>query len=132
MRKIVVNDCFGGFGLSTEGLQEYAKLAGMEVYYGPHGFKILLKVPQNVYEAQKLLDEESGDWSKSNEMVISDPDIPRDDPNLIKVVQELGEKVDAPYASLEIVEIPEDVKWHIVEEFDGTEHVDEDHRTWYP
>jgi len=27
------------------------------------------------------------------------------------------------------VEIPDDVKWHI-HEYDGLEHVAEDHRTW--
>lgn len=57
-------------------------------------------------------------------------DICRDDPALVQVVEELGEKSQYRYAKLRIVEIPEDVSWN-VQEYDGLEHVAEKHRTWY-
>ena len=53
----------------------------------------------------------------------------RDDPILIKVIEELGEDADGEYAALKIVEIPEGVRWQI-EEYDGMEWVAEQHRTW--
>jgi len=59
----------------------------------------------------------------------SDRDIPRDDKTLIKVIRELGVKANGMCADLKILEIPENVKWHI-SEYDGNEHIAEDHRTW--
>lgn len=58
-----------------------------------------------------------------------DRDIPRDDPALIQVVQELGDAADGYCANLKIVEIPDGVEWQI-EEYDGNEWVAEKHRTW--
>jgi len=58
-----------------------------------------------------------------------DRDIPRDDPALIQVVQEMGDAVNNYTSDLKIVEIPDDVEWQI-EEYDGNEWVAEKHRTW--
>ena len=58
-----------------------------------------------------------------------DRDIPRDDPILIKVIQELKEDADGFAAQLKILDIPDDVEWQI-EEYDGNEWVAERHRTW--
>lgn len=55
--------------------------------------------------------------------------VERNDPNLVQVVQELGVAAETPYSELKIVEVPDDVKWHI-HEYDGVEHVAEDHRIW--
>jgi hypothetical protein len=57
-------------------------------------------------------------------------DIRRDDPALVQVVEELGEKSSDRCADLHVVEIPEGVSW-LIEEYDGLEHVAERHRTWY-
>ncbi len=53
----------------------------------------------------------------------------RADPLLIQVVEELGRAASSGYAGLEIVDIPDDVEWHI-HYYDGLEHVAENHRTW--
>jgi hypothetical protein len=55
--------------------------------------------------------------------------IERNDPALIQVVEELGEKSFGQHAKLSIVEIPDGVSWTI-EEYDGSEWVAEEHRTW--
>jgi len=55
-------------------------------------------------------------------------EIPRDDPVLIQVIEQLGEKANTRYSSLKVIEIPDDVEWHI-HEYDGMEHVAENHRT---
>lgn len=93
IRRIVINDCYGGFGLSDRAMLEYKKLAGIS----------------------------EPDFYESN--------ISRDDPYLIKVVRDLGMAANGPHANLKIVEVPADVSWHIGE-YDGTEWVAEDHRTW--
>lgn len=53
----------------------------------------------------------------------------RSDPNLIRVVEKLGEKADGKFAELEIVEIPDGTDW-VIEEYDGREWIAEAHRTW--
>ena len=62
-----------------------------------------------------------------------DSDIPRDDPDLIRIIRQLGLKESAGhFASLRIVKIPDDVPadgW-IIQDYDGIEWVAEKHRTW--
>lgn len=59
----------------------------------------------------------------------SEYDIPRNDQYLVKVVERLGKAADGRFARLKIVDIPDDVEWHIGE-YDGIEWVAENHRTW--
>ena len=91
--KVVINTCFGGFGLSDAAIERFCELDGCS----------------------------SVDFWAGN--------LERNDPNLVKVVQELGKEADNAYSELKIVDIPAGVKWHICE-YDGLEHVAEDHRTW--
>jgi len=56
-------------------------------------------------------------------------DIPRNDENLVSVVEELGEESWGQFAKLKVVEIPDDVEWEIGE-YDGVEWVAEKHRIW--
>ena len=51
-------------------------------------------------------------------------DFKRDDPRLVKAVEELGsDKASGKYAKLEIVEVPDNLKhWHI-HEYDGSESI---------
>ena len=56
-------------------------------------------------------------------------EIPRDDPVLVQIIEQLNDRAGGTYSSLKIVEIPDDVEWHI-HEYDGMEHVAENHRTW--
>ena len=54
----------------------------------------------------------------------------RSDPDLIAVIEEFKERTNSWASEIAIVEVPDDVKWHI-HEYDGLEHVAENHRTWY-
>jgi len=47
----------------------------------------------------------------------------------VQMVEELGKKANGDYSKLRIVQIPDDVNWYI-HEYDGMEHVAEQHRTW--
>ena len=55
--------------------------------------------------------------------------IPRNDPDLVKVVELLGEECNTRFSNLIVIEIPDDVEW-VIEEYDGNEWVSEKHRTW--
>lgn len=92
---IVINTCYGGFGLSQRAEDEYRKLA--------------------------MIEHDNADWYSR--------EIDRDDPYLVKVVNDLGMGANGPHANLKIVEVPGDVEWEIAE-YDGNEWVAEKHRTW--
>lgn len=56
-------------------------------------------------------------------------DVPRDNPVLVAIVEEMGRRAAGGYAQLKVVEIPVDVEW-TVEQHDGREWIAEKHRTW--
>lgn len=53
----------------------------------------------------------------------------RANPELVRVVEELGSEANGAYASLKVIEIPDGVNWEI-EQYDGYETVSEVHRSW--
>lgn len=55
--------------------------------------------------------------------------IERTDPNLVKVVESLGEEANGHLSRLKVVEIPDDVEWFI-DDYDGIETIHEKHRIW--
>lgn len=55
--------------------------------------------------------------------------IPRDSPELVKVVRSLGKLANGAHADLRVVEIPDDVNWEI-QDCDGIERVREKSRSW--
>ena len=60
----------------------------------------------------------------------SETDLLRDDPVLVRVVEELGgDAAGGPTADLKVVTIPADVSW-LIQDYDGMEWVAEVHRTW--
>jgi hypothetical protein len=101
--KIVINRCFGGFGLSDKACERMIEL----------GYEGLTK------------SERSIGGSYYGHYIIE-----RNNPLLVQVVEELGKEADGFCAELGIVTIPDDVDWYI-HEYDGLEHVAENHRTWY-
>jgi hypothetical protein len=58
-------------------------------------------------------------------------DIPRHDPALVEVVEELGPVANGLFAQLAIVEIPDGIEY-IIDDYDGMETVAEQHRRWWP
>ena len=112
--KIVINKCYGGFGLSEEAVLLYAKKKGLNLIIERNkGLKL------NHYY---LNEKKDGNY-------FCERDIQRNDPILVQVVKELGVKANGSCSELKIVEIPDDVEW-IIEEYDGKEWVSEDHRRW--
>ena len=145
--KVVINRCYGGFGLSYEAVMYYAKLKGIKLYayvekweddllagkaYDDSDRTVIpyeeckSKNKARIYYATRgglKRIEELGRylWSESN--------IKRNDPALVKTVMDLGKKANGKFAELKVVEIPDDVDWEITE-YDGLEQVEEKHRVW--
>ena len=97
--KVVINACFGGFGLSDEAIAMLRERKGIA----------------------------------AGERTTYADELGRDDADLIAVVEALGtKKASGRYANLKVVEVPmwlQEKGWHI-EEYDGSEHIAEDHQTW--
>jgi len=143
MKKVVINRCYGGFGLSPE-----ATLWLFEKGYDDKDFKFPLDKYYGKYSLVGEIKEHLKEWrnylkgkpvgrtfltvfTPDEKFVLSAREIKRDDPLLIKCVKELGsKKASGSCAELSIVEIPDDIEWSI-EEYDGKEWVAESHRTFY-
>lgn len=57
-------------------------------------------------------------------------EFPRADPDLVAVVEELGEASWGRDAELKVVEIPDGVEWVVMSDEYGVEWIAEKHRTW--
>lgn len=119
--KVVINDCFGGFGLSSKAFEMFLERKNIEFEKVPSKYPIAGN-EYDYFEKGKVGVEDS---YLSPYELIND----RSDSDLIAVIEELGNEANGWAAELKIVEIPDDVKWHI-HEYDGIEHVAENHRTW--
>ncbi len=114
VRKIVINACHGGFGLS---------------YCGRLAYLVVSNTPYHVrYNRDPdWLEDCPAVWVAGQPM--EDRLIARDDPALVWVVEHMGKIANSRFANLKIVEIPWDVDW-VIKEYDGNEWVAERHRTW--
>ncbi len=112
MTKIVINTCYGGFGLSDEAIARLFDLKGWQLIKHTDGSR-------TVHYRGAVHDD----------TYFYAGDLDRDDPDLVTVVEQLGTRANDWASDLKVVEIPDDVQWHI-REYDGREWVAEDHRTW--
>jgi len=131
--KIVINSCFGGFGLSHKACMLYARLSGFKLYaYRKDPKDISKYVPlkgKNKHDFLPIFYFKKPLTKFNNKNWWYDRDIDRADPILVRVVEKLGEKANNSCASLKIVEIPDGVDWEI-HEYDGSETIHEKHRSW--
>ena len=133
--KVVINDCYGGFSLSSEAIkylvqkkselikaipfQEWTEEPTEKDYFTidiGDGFKAY-----RIAEDILLKDDIVYEYIDANEN--------RAHPDLIEVVEKLGKEAWGDCAKLKIVEIPNDADWTICD-YDGAEWVAEKHRTW--
>lgn len=122
--KVVYNGCYGGFSLSHKAIMRYAELKGFKLYpFVSRDFRTYEPASESDFSAGRLSmiiyyitsNRESGSYW-------SDSDISRSDPDLVKVVEELGEAANGHCASLCIDEVPAGEKYRI-DEYDGNESV---------
>lgn len=141
--KIVKNACFGGFGLSLKAQKEYLKRKGKEMfvykqtkysYSDKETEYVKVDIDSNRGVFVNVLTIDIGDkvnkLTYKDDEYFNDSDIPRDDADLIAVIEEMGvEEASDQFARLEIVEIPDGTEWEI-DEYDGSETIREKHRSW--
>jgi hypothetical protein len=136
-QKVVINQRYGGFGLSPKAEVAYLKRKGKTAYFYDPDFTT--KVWTKVVDLSQLtwiyhvLTVDLGDTVHDDDYddadYFSSYYIPRDDPDLIAVVEEFGKESWSVHSELAIIEIPDDVDWEI-DEYDGWKSIHEKHRTW--
>lgn len=121
MVKVVLNACYGGFGLSETAILRYGEIKGL-----------------NLAKIQTIHGEGEDQFTSEHYSIngVDDPDhyfyhgdLDRTDPVLVQVVEELGEAACDWASSLRIADVPDDAKWYI-DDYDGIETIREEHRTW--
>jgi hypothetical protein len=119
MTRVAINRCFGGFGISDEAFEKLLGRKGIAFDKVENESKLM---GATYYQAGHAGDDDYyiGEYDYYND---------RSDADLIAIIEEMGESANSWASKLSIVEIPDDVKWHI-HDYDGMEHVAENHRTW--
>jgi hypothetical protein len=150
--KIVINRCYGGFGLSKKAIARLAELNGQKAYFFTGGIGGRPRIEVSVDDDKECFvcayntptpseSPSPEEWHRMSydqkrvhnaktdtERLDSRPEN-RADPKLVKVVEELGDEANGFCAKLKIIEIPDGVDWEI-DEYDGMEKVSEKHRSW--
>jgi len=139
MQKIVINKCYGGFSISEKALYRLAELKGVTLYKKQEDgeffptYWTVPEIPDGIIKDKDWHKASLEDRIISNELcrksTMGNRPENRADPDLIKVVEELGKDADGKHSKLCVVEVPDGVEWEI-EEYDGLEHVAEKHRIW--
>ena len=139
MTEIVINKCWGGFGLSSKAVLELKKSGcphiterDEEEYFkcDRGSWKEIFKnISWEKYKEQSrgFLDIAKAENGKL--LMDGHSDDNRTCRMLVRVVKKLKSDADGEHASLKVVNIPNGVKWGI-HEYDGMETVEEKHRSW--
>lgn len=134
--KIVINTCYGGFGLSFAGLKRYyeIKFPERKLYFYKRDFSTntYTKVSEGEYAIfyTDIFDKDFGNTFRANDIdddvfndhFVSMRNFKRTDPILVQVVEELGNKANGECAELSVVEFS-DNKYRICE-YDGLEWIE--------
>ncbi|WP_353727289.1 hypothetical protein ABQ274_12685 [Lactococcus lactis] len=134
--KIVLNKCFGGFGLSHEAKMMIFEKRGIEVFpyllkFGDEEFlyeklskEEAVSITRDITYFQKdpQLDSFSQDWGEDDEFdsIYLGFDDDRGNKDLVEVIEKLGEKASGKYSDLKVVEIPDGASYEI-SDYDGIE-----------
>jgi hypothetical protein len=99
MTKLVINTNYGGFGLSEVAIKRAQEISNDPNWGGVR------------FTGNRLYDEH---------ITLA---VPRTDPILVQVVEELGRQASGKYSTLEVVDVPPGSKYRI-QEYDGMEWIE--------
>lgn len=135
--KVVINRCYGGFGLSYSAVVRYLQLKGLPCFAYENDYKTDEYIPSKgenssslLFYFTKALEGKSATTDELKKYYFRDYDIERNDPLLVQTVEELGPAANGQYAELKVVEIPDGTDYEI-DEYDGIESISEVHQKWY-
>lgn len=131
--KVVINSCYGGFGLSPKAKQRYLELKGHKSYFYKQSKYIYT---DNTIEFTRVDDiDDVPDLffycttRDQGETILDYPtdtlscySLERSDPILVQVVEELGKESFGRCANLKVVEIDKG-RWFKIDEYDGYESI---------
>jgi hypothetical protein len=136
--KVILNKCYGGFGVSQEAYELYAKKKGIEIFF--YKFECENDKPKyrktntGISIFNTIFTKDFGDYVE-----MSDDNFEkyylyldkshRKDPILIEVVEELGKSASGPFAELKVVNIPDDMEYEI-DDYDGMETLHQKVEKW--
>ena len=136
--KVILNKCYGGFGVSDAAYRLYAEKKGMDLFaYAFEDFSAsrYMRVDKPCGDKSKLnyftvdfgkhVGKDGLDWSKA--LYLNDRN--REDPVLVEVVEELGHDADGRYAHLVVVDIPDGMDY-VIDEYDGIETLHQRVQEW--
>ena len=127
--KLVVNNCYGRFGLSPKAQERYWGLKGKQVFFyvSEYGAKKARKASADANPL--LLHALFKDYGPlvnlaevPREEFARSETIERHDPALVQVVEEMGKAADGRSAQLTVMEIPDGVDY-IILDYNGKESV---------
>lgn len=131
MGKVVINACYGGFGLSKEACQRYWDLKGEQVWiendmeFSSLLFTIWLVSPKERIKKKNwnsMSQDERIAYNKAySEQTWNARKVERHDPILVQVVEELGDKASGEFSKLQVVEVDGHYR---INEYDGYESVE--------
>ena len=104
MTKIAYNSSNGGFSLSDAAIEEFGRRKGLTFF-----------IKDSVFGRGRYLDPDF-------RSLFCDRNISRTDPDLIAIIESLGEVANGGFASLAIIELPPGTRYRI-DEYDGAESV---------
>ncbi len=134
-RKIVINTCYGIFGISPEAALWLFERGMKNIAYEVSEYYNKGDCSNHLHKWKEFLLGKVTDsysvtvFSPDERFVLSTRPEKRDDPLLIECIETLGERAFGALSELKIVSIPADVEWEI-EGYDGKEWISEKHRTW--
>lgn len=128
--KVVINKCYGGFGLSDAAQLEihkrgcdHSKLLAPSAYFGANHELEMARIAagHRLFETPVVDGKILDDCHRDNDA--------RKCPVLAAVVSEMGEKANGNYSDLKVVEIPDGVEF-VVSDYDGHEAIHQKHEVW--
>ena len=136
--KVILNKCYGGFGISKAGYELYAKKKGIDIFAYETDFVNGKSVYKKTCKGDMLfityLTKDYGDCIEESSVDFAKFDLyldsgHREDPILIEVVEELGDSANGSFAKLVIVDIPDGMKYEI-DDYDGVETLHQKVKKW--
>jgi len=125
--KIAINKLSVYFELSPRAWKRYVELSGKDLHFLDDETYQEIDIKSDNDYRDILLDARH--YNENGESIRFEPE--RNDPALIQTLEELGALANTDWSEFKIIEIPDDVNWHVVKDYDNDyEYIEEIHKIW--